>query len=139
MLPDERAGVGGEAVDVAVVASDVDPAPRDGGAAVDGRAGHEFPAGPAGGGLKAAEAPFRHASEKDQVTRGGEGKAVLVELGGDFEVELALLERGAVGLAGAEGPDRAEGEGEFLSGGGTPAVVVAVGRPVFAAGVSVGE
>ena len=139
VLPDERAGVGGQAVDVTVVASDVDPAPRDGGAAVDGRAGHEFPAGPAGGGLKAAEAPFRHASEKDQVTRGGEGKAVLVELGGDFEVELALLERGAVGLARAEGPEGPEWQREFFSGGGAPAVVVAVGRPVFAAGASVGE
>ena len=139
VLPDERAGVGGEAVDVAVVASDVDPAPRDGGAAVDGRAGHEFPAGPAGGGLKAAEASFRHAGEKDQVTHGGEGKAVLVELRGDFEVELALLERSAVGLARAEGPEGPEWQREFFSGGGAPAVVVAVGRPVFAAGASVGE
>ncbi len=96
VLPDERAGVGGEAVDVAVVASDVDPALGDGGAAVDGGASHEFPAGLAGGGLEAAEAPFRHAGEEEEFARGGEGKAVLVELGGDLEVELALLERGAV-------------------------------------------
>ena len=61
----------------------------------------KFPAGLAGGGLEAAEAPFRHAGEEKEVARAGEGKAVLVELGGDLEVELTLLEGGAVGLAGA--------------------------------------
>ncbi len=54
-------------------------------------------------------------------------------------MELSLLEGGAVGLAGVEGPHRVQGQGEFFRGGGAAAVVVTVGRPVFAAGGPVAE